>query len=450
MAYPPSFNPPDSDSPQLPPPSFAPRTPSKRPSAQGAHRVGRDGAPASPTRQPSSVPERVHVVSRHAHVQQQSSARPRTPAAYVPRRSSAQPFSPAHTRAAQRTEDDARLKRYRTPQARGRAAGISARAARISPLRSIRRFLVITLVLLLALTLLWIGYLYSYGNGRLTHVNALSGAPNTPGTTYLIVGSDQRAKDSPDPTEGMRSDTIMLLHKPAHGAPALISIPRDSWVAIPGNGHAKINAAFSWGGQKLLVQTVEQLTGLTVDHYVQIGMNGVEQLTDAVGGIQLCITDKNFSFPISDRDSGLTWEKSGCETANGAKALAFSRMRQADPQGDLGRTKRQRQVVGAILRKALSPTLFINPFQQKHLVGSTADALTVDSKDSLMDIASAGLALRTTMGTDGLLGTPPISSLDYWVDGQSAVQLDPDRIDDFWKKVREGTLTKADFIQPTE
>lgn len=442
------------------PPSFAPRSPRRRPSIQGAKPVGRDDAT-----QPYSVASgRSHVTSGDPHAPEQAlhtyppeQAVPTyPPKAYPPRTSpTAQPpqFAPARVRAPQ-TGAASPYSRpapgvsATPPYSQQQFGGAPVRAPRSGVLRKIRRGILIALALWLAITLVWVGYLYSYGNARLNHVDALSGAPNTPGTTYLIVGSDQRSAGSADPTEGMRSDTIMLLHKPARGAPSLISIPRDAWVDIPGNGEAKINAAFAWGGQKLLVQTVEQLTGLTIDHYVQIGMAGVEDLTDAVGGIHLCLTDKNLSFPLSDPESNLVWEKSGCKDVDGKTALAFSRMRKADPQGDIGRTKRQRQVVGAILRKALSPSLVMNPFRQKDLVGSTASVLTVDSKDSIADIGTAGLALRTTMGADGLLGTPPISSLDYWVDGQSAVQLDPDRIDEFWKKMREGTLTAADFKQP--
>ena len=102
-----------------------------------------------------------------------------------------------------------------------------------------------------------------WANGKVQHTSALSGAANTPGTTYLLTGSDSRADGSvgDDGTEGARTDTILLLQVPEHGPTALISLPRDTYVKIPGHDAAKLNAAFSWGQAPLLVKTVEGLTG---------------------------------------------------------------------------------------------------------------------------------------------------------------------------------------------
>ena len=328
------------------------------------------------------------------------------------------------------------------------------------------RILVLLIVAAIALPTAWGIYLYRYGNARLTHVDALSSQTSTAGATYLIVGSDERAPDSPDPTEGMRADTIMLLHKPPTGKAALVSLPRDSWVAIPENGSAKINAAFSWGGPQLLVQTVESLTGLTVDHYIQIGMDGVKELTEAVDGISLCyeadvddpesqmkwLVEGSLSFPATNNpaeQTTLTFHQGCADNVRGDQALAFSRMRKADPMGDIGRTLRQRQVVGAVLKKALTKEILLSPAKQKNLVGGASSAMTVDRDSSIADIALAGLALRDVMGEDGLLGTPPIASVNYWTpDGQSAVQLDPQAIEDFWEKFAQGTLRPEDFYQP--
>src|SRR5690606_431197 len=105
---------------------------------------------------------------------------------------------------------------------------------------------------------------------------------------YLIVGSDSRDGWKADGTEGARTDTIVVLHQPVAGAPALISIPRDSYVSIPGHDDNKINAAFAYGGPALLVETVELLTGLTIDHYVEVGFTGVSSVVDALGGVELC------------------------------------------------------------------------------------------------------------------------------------------------------------------
>ena len=295
----------------------------------------------------------------------------------------------------------------------------------------------IFLVLVIGLPLGWGLYLLSYGNGKVGHVEALSGRADTPGTTYLIVGTDRQIGEG---IGSQRSDTMMLLQIPESGEPALVSLPRDSYVEIPGYGGNKLNAAFSFGGAELLVQTVEELTGLTVDHYVQIGMGGVKDLVDAVGGVNLC-----YDQDVSDSWSGMEWT-AGCHDVNGTQALSFSRMRKADPLGDIGRTARQRQVVAKIIDKVISKDVFLSPSKQKKLMGAAADVLTIENGASLMSVAKAGMALRTVMGSGGLMGPPPISSLNYHPGGVgSTVQLDPETIDQFWVDLRDGKLTKDSF-----
>ena len=109
------------------------------------------------------------------------------------------------------------------------------------------------------------------------------------------------------------------------------------------------NAAYALGGPQLLVQTVEELSGITVDHYVEVAMTGVQELTDAVGGISLCL-----DYDVQDQLSGLNWTAGCKDGVDGTTALAFSRMRYSDPLGDIGRTQRQRQVVGSIISQAVN------------------------------------------------------------------------------------------------
>ena len=197
-------------------------------------------------------------------------------------------------------------------------------------------------VLILAVTVVTMSYMWV--NARIQHVDALSDAPNTAGETYLIVGSDSRAGwKYDDGTSGARTDTIMVLHKAPNGVTSLISIPRDSYVKIPGHKKNKINAAFAVGGAQLLVETVEELTGLTIDAYMEVGLTGVADLVDALGGVKLCY-DKD----VDDWRSKLKW-KAGCHVADGDTALAFARMRYSDPLGDIGRAARQRQLVARSL-----------------------------------------------------------------------------------------------------
>ncbi|MDO4887449.1 MAG: LCP family protein [Actinomycetaceae bacterium] len=305
-----------------------------------------------------------------------------------------------------------------------------------------RRIFVALLVLIIALVA-WPFYLIHYGNGKLEHVDALSDREDTPGTTYLIVGSDKRqAGGIEDGAEGQRADTMMLLQVPESGKPALVSLPRDTYVNIPGHGQNKLNSAYATGGPKLLVNTVEELSGLTVDHYVEVSMGGVKELVDAVGGVNLCL-----DYDVSDENSGLYWQ-SGCHDVDGTTALAFSRMRYSDPLGDIGRAMRQRQVVAKLVDKVVSPSTLVNPLRQRRLVGSAASNLTTSKGTGLTNLGRAGLGLRDVMGEGGLVGAPPIASLDYRVRGQSAVLLDLDRVDPFFEKMKNGTLSTEDFYTP--
>ncbi|WP_307844775.1 LCP family protein [Actinotalea solisilvae] len=294
------------------------------------------------------------------------------------------------------------------------------------------------LVALLVLALAWPIGLALWADGRLEHVDALSGAAGTPGTTYLIAGSDSRAEGVIEDaeTQGARTDTIMLLHQPSSGPAALISLPRDSYVAIPGNGSNKLNAAFAWGGPALLVQTVEQLSGLTVDHYVEIGFGGVQGVVDALGGVELCL-----DYVVDDADSGLVWPAPGCQVADGFTALAFARMRHADPEGDIGRAGRQQQLISAVAGSVAQPSLLVNPGRQVSLVRAGTDAMAVSDGTNVLDLGRLALAFRAATGPEGITGTPPLTSLDYRPGGVgSAVRLDEEQAPGFWAAIRDGSL----------
>ncbi|MGO1179779.1 LCP family protein [Cellulosimicrobium funkei] len=297
--------------------------------------------------------------------------------------------------------------------------------------------------------LAWPVGLLIWANGKIQHVEALSGAPGTAGNTYLLAGSDARGDGiSEDGTEGARTDTIMVLHAPPSGPVALISLPRDTYAEIPGNGSSKLNSAYSWGGPALLVQTVEQLTGLTVDHYVEVGFGGVEGIVDAVGGVELCL-----DYDVDDPKSELVWT-AGCHVADGHTALAFSRMRYSDPQGDIGRAERQRQVIGAISSQAADPGILFRPGDQVSLLDSGLGALTVDEKTGIVDLGKLALAFRKANGPDGITGTPPISNPDFRPGGNlgSTVQLDPETVGQFWVDIRDGNLAPGQvggLPQPT-
>ena len=274
---------------------------------------------------------------------------------------------------------------------------------------------------------------YLWVDGQINRVDALSGEAGTPGLTVLIVGSDSREGWDEDGTTGARTDTIMVLHRPEDGPTALISIPRDSYVEIPGYSANKINAAFAFGGPELLVETVEGVTSLTIDRYLEVGFTGVGEIVDAVGGVELC-----YDQDVSDKLSRLEWE-AGCHVADGETALAFSRMRYSDPLGDIGRTQRQQQVVGAVADEIMSPATLLNPFQLMPTVSAGLDAFRVDEEAGPFDLAQVALAFNSALGGEAVTGTPPIASMGYSVAGVgSTVLLDPEKEDAFWRKIANG------------
>jgi LCP family protein required for cell wall assembly len=304
------------------------------------------------------------------------------------------------------------------------------------------RVAVLALVALLVLLLAWPVGLVVWANGKIQHVDALSEASGTPGTTYLLAGSDARGSGGiDDGTSGARTDTIMVLHNPRSGPTSLISIPRDTYAEIPGNGMNKINAAYAWGGAPLLVESVELLTGLTVDHYAEIGFGSLEEIVDAVGGVELC-----YDETVQDEKSELDWE-AGCHQADGATALAFSRMRYSDPQGDIGRAERQRQVISAVADEVVQPSVLLNPVDQVQLIEAGTDALVVDEDTGIVNLAQLALAFKGATGPEGVTGTPPIADPGYRAgDGSGSSVLLSDDAPQFWADVRDGELEPGSTV----
>ncbi|MGN6300546.1 MAG: LCP family protein [Angustibacter sp.] len=278
-----------------------------------------------------------------------------------------------------------------------------------------RRFPVKTVVLLVVLAV--IAYPLALLAVAWTHLGRVDALPAdtaaTPGRTYLVVGSDSRKGLTKEQAKqlhtgggdvGQRTDTIMLLHVPAGGGPTVImSIPRDSYVAIPGHGHNKINAAFAFGGPKLLARTIEQATGVQIDDYAEIGFGGFAAMVDAVGGVQICP-----KRDMKDKDAGLNIKK-GCQQANGPVALGYARARHSDPRGDLGRVERQREVLAAIVAKATRPSTLVNPFRTFPLASSGAGALTVDEHTGPVALVRFILGMKGAAGGNGLSMTVPVA-----------------------------------------
>ncbi|MBU6081896.1 LCP family glycopolymer transferase [Allobacillus halotolerans] len=157
----------------------------------------------------------------------------------------------------------------------------------------------------------------------------------------LLLGVDERSGDKG------RSDTMIFLSlNPDTNKMLMLSIPRDTYVNIPGRGMDKINHAYAFGNSELSVQTVEDFLDTTIHFYGKVNMEGLKDGVDALGGVTV---QNNRQFT----QSGKTFE-TGELHLNGTEALAYSRMRKQDPKGDLGRNDRQQQIIDAMIDKGMS------------------------------------------------------------------------------------------------
>ncbi|PXY29666.1 LCP family protein [Prauserella flavalba] len=287
---------------------------------------------------------------------------------------------------------------------------------------------------------LFIGAVWLYLEFSINRIDALPDYEGRPaaasGTNWLIVGSDSRAGLDADQqaqlvtgdTGGQRTDTIMIAHIPDNDtAPTLLSLPRDSQVEIPGYGTNKINAAFSFGGAPLLAQTIEQATGLRIDHYAEIGFGGFANLVDAMGGVEMDIPAE-----MRDTKTGIVIP-AGKQTLDGAQALGFVRMRysSATPRSDLDRVANQRKFIGAMASQMASPSTLLNPFDVFPLLADAPDALTMDTGDHLHNLLGLAWAMRGISDGGVVTTTMPTtdSSAENWDEEKSQALFDAFRND---------------------
>lgn len=222
----------------------------------------------------------------------------------------------------------------------------------------------------------------------------------------------------------------MLVHLAGDGTTVLVtSIPRDSWVSIPGHGMAKINAAFSFGGPRLLVRTVEQLTGVRIDHYAAVDFAGFEAMTDAVGGVDVTIPRT-----VHDSASHKTWTK-GRHHLDGTQALLYVRQRHGLPGGDLGRIRRQQNFLRALLTKAHSTGVLANPLRLDAFLTATTKAVTVDDTLDNGDLRSLAFRYRGLGAGDIAFLTAPVRGAGVR-DGQDVLFLDRHKAAELFRAVR--------------
>ena len=256
-------------------------------------------------------------------------------------------------------------------------------------------------------------------------------AQETGTLNYVLLGSDSR---DPGNEGNGRSDTILVVHLNAKRDKAyIISFPRDMYVNIPGQGKNKINAAFAFGGAPLAVRTLEDLTGVRMDHVVLIDFEGFIRLTEDLRGVT--VTNKTaFSAHGFDYPEGKI-------TIAGEEALWFVRERKQLPGGDLDRAENQRNVIKAIVQKGLSVQVLSDPGTFINFVGNVAKHVTVDNDLSDAELRRTALSLRLT-GKDVELLQAPISGFATTSDGQSIDVVDTVKMAELARAMKKDKLSE--------
>jgi LCP family protein required for cell wall assembly len=268
--------------------------------------------------------------------------------------------------------------------------------------------------------------LTSYVSSSIGRVNAgTSGTPSSGPLNILVAGIDTRSgltrraemQLHVGDAISSNSDTLMLVHVPgSHQSVQVVSLPRDTWLNIPGHGMNKINAAYGIGGPQLMVRTVEQATGLVINDYIEIDFLGFVKVINALGGVNICLP-----FAVHDTDSGLRLS-AGRHHVDGVTALKFARDRHSFALSDLTRISDQQQLLASLLTEATSSGVLANPLALRQFLSSVTAAITVDKGFNLIEMAQELRGIRSQNVT---FTTVPLSSVNYLTPtGQSAVLWD--------------------------
>lgn len=255
----------------------------------------------------------------------------------------------------------------------------------------------------------------------------------------LLLGSDSgggsgETEDLPDVPQAGRSDTMMWVHIPGDRQKIFVmSVMRDLWVEIPGQGEHKLNAAYSFGGVPLAVQTLESMFGTRVDHVAAVDLEGFRGIVDALGGVTID-NPRAFTGGNGGRDFA-----AGPQTMDGDTALSFVRERYAFSDGDYSRVRNQQLFLRAVLSEVLDTRTLTNPGLISDMVGELSPYLTVDDTLDSSDMVSIGRTLTGIRKDDMEMFTVPTDGIGR-ARGQSVVWPDWDGIRAIGTGLQEDSL----------
>ncbi|MFJ5680358.1 LCP family protein [Streptomyces sp. NPDC093097] len=290
------------------------------------------------------------------------------------------------------------------------------------------------------------------GIGR---VDAFQGMTDRPGggagLTFLVAGTDSRDKLTDEEKQKYHlggdpchcTDTLMLVHLAADRSHAsVVSLPRDSYAEVPaypdaeGRRHPehaiKLNAAYAEGGANLTVRTVEHMTGVHIDHYLEVDFTSFMRTVDAVGGVDLCTVR-----PLKDRYSGLDLP-AGTSRLGGGRALQYVRARHVDASADLGRMQRQQRFLAALLHRITSSGVLMNPVRFKEVADAVLQSVRADADFNAGDLTDLAQAMRGFGPASSEFASVPLRGPAEEVPGLgSTVRWDPVRAPRLFRALRE-------------
>ncbi len=292
-----------------------------------------------------------------------------------------------------------------------------------------RRALILAMASMSAFVLLASGsgwVLARYVSGHLTRLDAgTSGTTNSGPLNILVAGVDirsgltwrQQVLLHVGHVTSHNSDTLIVVHVFAdHRHIDAVSLPRDSWVEIPGHGMNKINAAIGLGGPKLMVRTVQAATGLRINDYVQVNFLAFVKVIDALGGVNICLP-----YAVDDPYSGLHLA-AGRHHVNGITALQFARDRHSFARSDLARISDQQQLLASVMTEAVRSGAPTDPVRFGRLLAAATAAIRVDQRFNLVSLARQ---LRYLRPRAVAFFTVPLANTGYLTPGgESAVLWD--------------------------
>jgi polyisoprenyl-teichoic acid--peptidoglycan teichoic acid transferase len=323
--------------------------------------------------------------------------------------------------------------------------------------RGVKRALIALLVLVVVLVggaVAFVGYLGYTVNENVTHeallpetrppVTAPDGTEvkeTGTGTNFLVMGTDSR------PGDAGRSDVIVLVHIPQDGKTvSMIHFPRDLYVSIPGHGKDKINAAYAYGREPLLVETIENLLKIRVHHVAKTNFEGFKAMTDAVGGVRVYAEEAS----NGSGNGGPVVIKKGWNELDGEQALAFVRERYTLSQGDISRGRRQLAFIKALMMKSISKETVTNPITVARFTDAATKNLVLDQKLSIGQLRDYAVSLRNIRADDVIFATAPFSGFGTTSAGASIDVVDKRGMADLGEALRTDTMDEYNdvFVTP--